>query len=185
VRDLRDGSEYAFECLFEKYKGDIFLYTSSLIKSRKLAEEVTQDVFLKVWLKRKTLEPEKSFKALIFTIAKNRVYDLLVKAARDLELKQLVFSQREYTHNPTEDYLKTKEYESLKKNAIKTLSPKKRKIYNMSRNEGKSYKEIADELGIAQQTVKNQMSKSLQIISTYLKSKGGIVFMLVQGTSFL
>ncbi len=180
VLELRDGNEHAFEELFKKYQKDVFRYVQSLIKSKKHAEEVTQDVFIKVWLKRKTLHPEKSFKSFLFTIAKNKSYDFLVKASKDLKLKQYVFYHRSISHNPIEDYLLSIEYQSLKQRAIDCLSPRKKRIFEMSRNEGKSYREIAAELGIAKQTVKNQMSQALGNISAFLESYGGITFTLVQ-----
>lgn len=179
VLKLGNGEESAFEHLFNRYHKDVYRYAYSLIRSKEHAQEVTQDVFVKVWLKRETLKPELSFKSFLFTITKNMSYDFLVKASKDLKLKQHIFKNSATSHTPVENYMLNKEYELLRQAAINKLPPKRRRIFEMSRNEGKSYQDISAELGITLQTVKNQMSQALTNISVYLKSYGGITLILI------
>ncbi|SIS90304.1 RNA polymerase sigma-70 factor, ECF subfamily [Zobellia uliginosa] len=180
VSKLQKGDEHAYELLFNKYHKDIYRYAYSLIKSKEHAEEVVQEVFVKVWLKRAKLKPELSFKSFLFTIAKNTAYDFLVKASKDQKLKQHVFNNTSVSYSPVENYMLNTEYELLKEKAINSLPPKRKLIFEMSRNEGKSYQDISSELGITTQTVKNQMSQALGSISAFLESYGGITFMLLQ-----
>lgn len=180
VSKLRSGDECAFELLFDKYQKDVFRYAHSLIKSKEHAQEIAQDVFMKVWLKRETLKPELSFRSFLFTITKNMSYDFLVKASKDLKLKQYVFKHNATSHSPVENYMLTTEYELLKRQAINRLPAKRKRIFEMSRNEGKSYQDISTELGIKKQTVKNQMSRALSTISIFLESNGIITVLLTQ-----
>lgn len=178
VAKLKAGDERAFQQLFEKHHKDIFRYAYSLIKSREHAQEIVQDVFIKVWVKRETLKPNLSFKSFLFTIAKNLSFNFLVKASRDLRLRQEVFYTKTVSYSPVENYMLNTEYELLKQQAINKLPAKRRRIFEMSRNEGKSYNDISTELGITTQTVKNQMSQALGNITVFLESYGGITFLL-------
>jgi RNA polymerase sigma-70 factor (ECF subfamily) len=178
VSKLVVGDEYAFQQLFEKYQNDIFRYAFSLIKSREHAQEIVQDVFVKVWLKRDTLKSELSFKSFLFTITKNLSYNLLVKASNDMKLRQEVFYHSAISHSPVENYMLNVEYDLLKQQAIDRLPPKRRRIFEMSRIEGKSYKVISAELGITTQTVKNQMSQALGNITVFLETSGGLTLVL-------
>jgi len=172
------GDEYAFQQLFEKYENDIFRYAFSLIKSRAHAQEIVQDVFVKVWIKRATLKPELSFKSFLFTITKNLSYNLLVKASNDIKLRQEVFYHKTVSYSTVENYMLNAEYDLLKRQAIDRLPPRRRRIFEMSRIEGKSYKEISAELGITTQTVKNQMSLALGNITVFLESSGGLTLLI-------
>ncbi len=179
VTRLRGGDDHAFKALFNKYQNDVFTYTLSLVKSKVHAQEIVQDVFVKVWLKRTTLKPDKSFKSFLFTITKNLSFNFLVKAANERQLRQEVFYKAVLSYSPIEDLMLSKEYDLLKQQAINRLPPKRKRIFEMSRNEGKSYQTISTELGITKQTVKNQISQALRNITGYLESYGEITLGLI------
>jgi RNA polymerase sigma-70 factor (ECF subfamily) len=86
VKNLKAGDESSFRALFHRYQEDLYCYTRSLVKIEAQAEEIVQDVFLKVWLNRHTLDTKLSFKAFIFTITRNLAFNFLKKAANDREL---------------------------------------------------------------------------------------------------
>lgn len=98
VSELKNHNEKAFRSLFDLYYQDIYGYSMSLLKSKELAEENVQDVFLKVWLHRENLNLEQSFKSYLFTIARNQAFNLLNKATNDAILKEEIFyeSQKSY-----------------------------------------------------------------------------------------
>ena len=102
----------------------------------------------------------------------------MVKAANDIKLRQEVFYHKTVSHSPVEYYMLNAEYDLLKRQAIDRLPPKRRRIFEMSRIEGKSYKDISAELGITTQTVKNQMSQALGNISGFLESSGGLTLLI-------
>lgn len=175
VCELKNHNEKAFRKLFDIYQRDIYAYSLSILKSRELAEENVQEVFLKVWLHRETLDTEKSFKAFLFTIARNQAFNILNKAANDSQLIKEIFykSQKSYDHA---DYSIREEYcKKLEKQAVKNLSPKRKVIFKMSRKQGKTYEEISQELGISIHTVKNQMGKALETLRIFFKAHDEIV----------
>lgn len=175
VCELKAHNEKAFRRLFDIYYKDIYGYSLSILKSKELAEENVQEVFLKIWLHRENLDADKSFKAFLFTIARNQAFNTLNKAANDSVLANEIFyeSQKSYDHA---DYTVREEYcKKLKKQAVKQLPPKRKEIFKMSRKQGKTYEEISQELGISINTVKNQMGKALETLRIFFKAHDEIV----------
>lgn len=172
VKELINGNEMAFRKLFDSYRNDLYKFSLSMVCSEDHAEEIVQDVFMKIWIKRESLNPEMSFKSYLFTITRNKTIKFLKKAANNRKLREAVFYGKQKFVNSTDLYVRELELEALKKEAMDKLSPKRRIIFEMSRNENKSYEEIADELGISISTVRNQMSTSLEILRDFiLKNK--------------
>lgn len=173
VSELKKGNEKAFRKLYDFYYQDIYGYSISLLKSKELAEENVQDVFLKIWLHRDNLNLEQSFKSYLFTIARNQAFNLLNKAANDVLLKEEVFYTSEKSHDEGDYSIREADCKKLKKQAIKQLPPKRKRIFKMSRKEGKTYEEISQELGISVNTVKNQMSKALESMRVFFQVHDG------------
>ncbi|WP_289023083.1 RNA polymerase sigma-70 factor [uncultured Salegentibacter sp.] len=178
VEHLKSGDEASFQVLFNRYQEDVYFYAKSLVKIDVQAEEIVQDVFIKVWVSKHLLKPKKSFKAFIFTIARNLAFNFLKKAANDRELMNRVFYESIESHKPTDINLTEAEYKNLSERAITSLPPRCQLIFKMSREEGKSYEEISDELNISANTVKNQMTKALGNIREFLSLHGDIAFLL-------
>lgn len=178
VREIIDGNEKAFRKLYDTYSGSLYAYCFSILKSKTYSEEIIQDVFLKVWSHRKNLDPDLSFKSYIYTITRNLSFNFLSKAANNKNLREEIFYKSQNSYNSTEDYMANVEYTILKNNAIETLPPKCKLIFQMSRNEGKSYKDISKELGISISTVKGQMGKALGIMRNFLQTKSDITLLL-------
>ncbi|MBC9796553.1 RNA polymerase sigma-70 factor [Sinomicrobium sp. FJxs] len=160
--------EAAFRKLFDLYRHDIYAYGKSILKHDEYAEEIVQDVFLKIWLNREKLDPELSFRSYIFAITRNLAINFLHKAANDARLREEVFYKSQESYNPAENNIDAAYYDRIKQQAIDILSPRRRQIFELSRNRGMSYEEISKELGISVSTVKNQMSAALETIRNFL-----------------
>jgi RNA polymerase sigma-70 factor (ECF subfamily) len=172
IKELIEGNNKAFRKLFDYYRNDLYKFSLSMVCSKDYAEEIVQDVFMKVWIKRESLNPEMSFKSYLFTITRNKNIKFLKKAANDRKLREEIFYKKQKFANSIDIYVRESELEFIKKEALDKLSPRRREIFEMSRNENKSYEEIAAELGISISTVRNQMSKSLEILRDFiLKNK--------------
>lgn len=168
LAELKRHDENAFRRLFDFYYQDIYGYSISLLKSKELAEENVQEVFLKIWLNRENLDPDKSFKSFLFTIARNQAFNILSKAANDAILKETVFYKSQHSYDEGDYSVREADCKKLKKQAIKRLPPKRKRIFKMSRK-GKTYEEISQELGISVHTVKNQMSKALESMRVFFQ----------------
>jgi RNA polymerase sigma-70 factor (family 1) len=174
VSEIKNHNGAAFKKLFDLYYQDIYGYSISLLKHKELAEENVQDVFLKVWQHREQLDPAKSFKAFLFTIARNQAFNILNKAANDITLREAVFYETQQAHEHTDDAIREDDCRKLKKEAINELPPARKKIFKMSRK-GKTYEEISRELGISVSTVKSQMSKALESLRIFFEAHDEII----------
>ena len=162
VKQLIDGNEKAFRMLFDCYHNDLYKFSLSIVHSKEYAEEIVQDVFLKVWVKRQSLDPNLSFKSYLFTITRNKTFKFLKKAANNLKLRKEILYRSQKIANSVEIEMQEADLEVFMQKALRQLPPKRRLIFEMSRSEGKSYKDIGKELGISPNTVRNQMSKALE-----------------------
>lgn len=180
VKQLSNGNERAFEKLYQKYKNDIYAFSFSLVKSKSNAEEILQDVYLNVWQNKHKINPDLSFKSFIFTCTRNACLNFLKRAVNEQTMKDAIFYKINTSSNSTIlDHIINDEYEVLRKKAIKKLPPKRKVIFKMSREEGKSYEDISAELNISISTVKNQMSKALDSIRNFLQVNTDLTFFIL------
>ncbi|MBP8791745.1 MAG: RNA polymerase sigma-70 factor [Lutibacter sp.] len=178
VKGLMFGEAKAFRKLFNTYKNDVYAFSMSMLKSKELAEEIVQDVFLNIWQHRDRLNPDLSFKSYVFTITRNLTFNLISKVANNRKLIDEVFYESQKSYSPIEDELADIDYENIKKKAIDTLPPKRKIIFEMSRNEDKSYEEISKELNISISTVKCQMNKALSTMRDFLQKHGDVTLLI-------
>tara|TARA_R110002049_G_scaffold266138_1_gene442251 strand:+ start:459 stop:1058 length:600 start_codon:yes stop_codon:yes gene_type:complete len=179
VQQLMKGNEKAFRKLFDTYRNDVYGYSISMLKTKALAEEIVQDVFLNIWQHRDRLNPDLSFKSYTFTITRNLTFNLISKIANNRKLVEEVFYKSQKFYSPIEDKIAEADYEIIKNKAINQLPPKRKIIFEMSRNDGMSYEEISKELNISISTVKGQMSKALASIKTFLQIHGDVTLLIV------
>lgn len=174
VKKLAEKNEKAFQKLYLYYVDDVYAFSRSLIKSDELAKEVVQEVFIKIWLNAHQLDATSNFKSYLLTITKNDSLNLLKKAANDRKLAEKVFLKKPKLMEGPFEKLRDKELEILKQNALRCLPEKRKRVFMMSREEGKSYDEISEELGISINTVKVHMSKALSSLRKYLDTHSDI-----------
>ena len=179
VFQLKMGNEKAFNRLYDKYLLDVYHFSLSLLKSKDHAMEVVQEVFLKIWVTRDLIDENKNFKSFLLTITKNLSLNILYKAANDLNFRNKIYTNLETQRSTTNEYILSKEYEELKNKAIATLSDGRQKVFLLSREEGKSYQEISEELGISVNTVKTQIKKALEGIREYFLKNTDIDLVLL------
>jgi RNA polymerase sigma-70 factor (ECF subfamily) len=185
VNQLMEGNEKAFRKLYDLYLNDLYRFSLSLVVLKPYAEEIVQDVFLKLWMNRKTLKPDLSIKSYLFTITRNGSISFLKKAANNKKMREEIFYKSQKQLNSTERYVREAEIENIKEEALELLTPRRRQIFEMSRNDGKSYEEIAIELGISPNTVRNQMSMALETLRNFLSKNHEIAIALLIVTNWM
>lgn len=166
---LKNGDERAFEEIFNCYHKRLHYFIFSFVKSEFVAEDILQEVMIKVWLKRTTIDLSSSFDSYLYTIARNQTYNHLRKISNQESLKKEVWRNIKSFNRQTEDTILLSEYNEIVDDILNNLPAKKRNIYILSREQGKSNQEIADLLNISQKTVKNHLWKTLQLIKAQLK----------------
>lgn len=167
VADLINNDEAAFCELYAMYKERLIYFAMKFLKSTEFAEDIFQDTFTAIWQNRHSLNPDVPFAPYVYTIMKNRLLNLLSGLEKDENLKKHIFSLA-IDVNETENHLMGTDLNGLLKNALENLTAQQRRVFEMSRKELKSHKEIALELGISVYTVQQHISTSLKLIRNYL-----------------
>jgi RNA polymerase sigma-70 factor (family 1) len=166
---LQSGSEYAFTRIYERYQGKIFGVALKFLQSPVLAEEIVQDVFLKIWLKRAELNTIANFDGFLFIIARNLIFDQIKKMGYDAAVQKELLTQPLYVDD-AEYTIRHHQCQQLLKNAIDLLPKQQKLVYQFAKVEGLSQKMIAQRMGLSRLTVKAHMSRALQYIRKYLNS---------------
>lgn len=173
IRLLKEGDRSAFESIFNLYEKRLYAFTFSITKSHYSTEELLQEIFIKIWEQRASIDTSLSFNAFVYTIARNLTYNHLRKIANQDNLKQELWRNISYL-NAVENDIIFSEYEDILDDILKQLPQKKRSIFILSKQQGKTNQEIADLLGISQKTVKNHLWKTLKTIKAQLQPYLGI-----------
>ncbi len=168
---IKKGQTHAFDQLFDRYSQRLYRFSKSLLKNHEDAEEVVQEVFFRIWKKRNDINERKSFQSFLFSIAYNLIVDQFRQRMKDQKYEQFLIKQAQQNYlNPGNEL----EYRELKKQvnkAITELPEQRKKIYQLSREKGLSYKEIAGRLHIKPKTVENHINLALKYIRKRLGNK--------------
>ena len=162
------GDENAFKALFDHYHPRLFRYVVTIVKSTQVAEELVMDVFLKLWLARDMLTQIDNLDGFLFKIARNKSIDFFQSAARDRKFAGLAWEQISNPAASADSSLLTKEFEDKLRKAIDLLPTQRKKIFNLSREEGLTHLQIAEALGISKTTVANTIVEAKRFIQAYL-----------------
>lgn len=168
LEEMQQGRIAAFNQLYSQYAPILYQRLLRLLKNPDSVEEILQEVFLKIWNKHEEIVPEKGFKTFIYRMADNMAIDLFRKIGRDkaLQLELWAASISFYLH--TEEKLLNKEKVRIVHEAIQSLPPKRRDILVQCKLEDKSYKEVAEKMGISVSTVSNQLVSAMKDVKEYI-----------------
>lgn len=169
LEKLKNGDLASFNEIYYQYSPKIYVRLIKLVKDQIVAEEILQDVFTKVWVNRAKIDPTKGFVSFLNHISDNLAIDFFRKVQRDksLQLELWVSAIELYYH--TEEHIYLKDTQDILAKAIDSLSPKRKEILILNKFQEKSYKEIAEELGISVSTVSNQLVSAMKDIKEYIQ----------------
>jgi RNA polymerase sigma-70 factor (family 1) len=176
---LRQDKLGAFREIYTRYWKQLYADAYKRLKNKEMAEEIVQEVFTSLWHKRGTLNITQTLGGYLFTSVSNLVIDQYRKdlvRARYKESFKLVYSE---TDNSTEDAILVKELEHTIEHEVNSLPDKCRSVFELSRVEHKTNKEIAYELGISEKTVEHHITKALKHIRLGLGNYLSIIAILL------
>jgi RNA polymerase sigma-70 factor (family 1) len=168
------GNEKAFTKIFDQYHHAVYRHILRFVKSPDLASDLTQDIFIKVWENRSKLKPGYSFKAFLFTLAKNHLLNVLKRLSKEESIKKEIYSHAVHFNNHNEDTLIFSDYNQFALLTIDKLPPQRKIIFKMFKDEGQDFHEIAKNLGISENTVRDHLAKATKFLRGYLKVYTGI-----------
>ena len=175
---LSQDSEYAFQLVFDRYRNNTYKVAMMYVKSPVIAEEIVQDVFLKLWFQRKNLTEIRSLESWLFTLTRNLTFNCLKKIAYEWTAREKWIKQNNISENTADNKILDTEYRQLIQKAISTLSPQQQQVYKLAKEEGLSYEVIGRQLSISPLTVKTHMSRALASVRLFMQ-KNIDLFMLL------
>ena len=178
VQRFIGGDEQAFETLFKKHYQMLLKVGQFLINDIEQAEELVHDVFINVWQKRENINSQASFKNYLITAVRNRCFNHLKAKKKTTSIDDdESWADELVADTATDTVANLKEVNLAIEAAVSRLPEQCRIIFQLSRYEGMSYKEIAETLGLAPKTVENQIGRALKTLKTELKDYLPFVFL--------
>lgn len=163
------GDERAFRELFDRYKERFYAVALKMTRSDEVAQDIVQDIFMHIWTKRESYINVENHSSYFFTCVYRRIYQHYRKIAIEKKLLQGVSYQKE-SANITEEMILAHESENIISRAVAKLPPQQQLVFKLSKQEGLSREDIACQLNISPNTVKNHLSTATKFIRGFLQN---------------
>lgn len=165
---LKQGDKAAFTALYDQYwrkvHGFVLLYLSSSVE----AEEVVQDVFIKLWNIRSFVDEDRNFKGLLFIVTRNIIFNRSRRTFSDSFFKMTALSAVEDSYEIENEFIATDLKQYIDK-LVGELSPRQQEVFRLSRDEQLSYREIAERLNLSERTVERHIYDALKYLKENLE----------------
>lgn len=164
IAQVVDGNEQAFSVLFFKYLPVLNSFATKFTKSSENAKEIIQDAFVRIWLNRDKLKNVDNVKAYLYKYVANECLGYIRKKGKEERLIGKIKTVPLINPNSTYETITLNEIKRIVANSVEKLPEQRKKIYVLSRNEGKTIPEIAEILSISPNTVKNALVSALKTL---------------------
>lgn len=173
---VSEGHQGAFKELFDIFSSKVYAFALKLTHSQSAAEEIVQEVFLKIWLNRQALRTVEHFPAWLYSITRNHAFNIIKRTAIEQRVKAQFTKGLREENFETEELIIHRDYQRILNQAIDRLSPQQKMVYSLCYGDGLKYEQAARKLRISKLTVKTHMQQAIKKIKSQL---GHIVAALV------
>lgn len=178
------GNTDAFTRLFEHYNDSVYKSAWWYLKSHALAQEIVQEVFIKVWSRKSELQQVITFYPWLTTLTKYYIIDYMRSMSSKALAQQTWAGDLPVQENSTDFKVRNSQYERLLEQALEQLPSQQKKIYKLARVDGLTYEEIGQRLSLSPFTVKTHMQRALTSIREFLRNHGEIYLLLLLMSRF-
>jgi RNA polymerase sigma-70 factor (ECF subfamily) len=182
IAALRKGEKKAYEEIYSEFFGVLYHLCLQYLHQEKVAEEIVQDTFLKLWEIRETLNEQINIRSFLYTITKNNCLNHLRNQKISLKHQEnMKYLEMQFNYEALEklgNYIQFEELRNKIDDAISTLPSEIIETFRLSRFDEFSYKEIADQQGISIKTVEARISKALRILRVELKDYLPLIYLI-------
>ncbi|PLX08111.1 MAG: RNA polymerase sigma-70 factor [Marinilabiliales bacterium] len=185
MEGLKNGNKLIFEEVYRDYYVPLCYYCLRYVETLEDSEEIVQDLFVKIWEKRDSMEINTSLKAYLYRSVQNYALNFLSKKKTQERYMMIQSRQLNDDFGIEKNELVEEELRVLLKHAILQLPEKRRRIFELSRFEGMKYSRIAEKLSISVKTVESQMTKALKYLRVVLKDYTPIIAFILLIRSIL
>ncbi|WP_158857573.1 RNA polymerase sigma-70 factor [Lunatibacter salilacus] len=165
---INKGDREAFNEIYQRYWLNLLQIAVRKVSVQEEAEDIIQDLFVSIWIKRHSLHIHTTLKAYLFSALKYKIINLYESKCVRKNYSSYVSANCKRHDNTTEEMVVYNEVQREFEIGLEKLSPKVKHVFLLSRNDNLSISEIAERLDISQQTVKNQISKALRMLKAHL-----------------
>lgn len=175
---VAEGDEQAFSEFFYLYHSKVYTYCLTLVKDHHLAEEVVQEVMLKIWSMGTELRHILNPDALIRTIARNRVIDILRSESSRLRINEVVRSETSDFNNDNDEHIHFVDMRRILDEAISSLPQQQQAAYILAEKDDLNGPEIAERMGLSLATVHTHLKLAKRKIRSYIKRHGDLSILI-------
>ncbi|WP_316824206.1 RNA polymerase sigma-70 factor [Pedobacter miscanthi] len=166
---MQEGNKYAFEEIYERFNGLLYIYACKMVPDKEDARDIVQEIFVYLW-SNPDIKIKSQLSAYLYTAVRYKIFDWLDKNKSRTNYLQSLENFADQGDYVTDNYIREREFASLIEKEVALLPPKMRVIFEMSRRQHLTQKEIADILHLSDKTVKKQMSNALKVLRLKLTS---------------
>lgn len=171
VKDLSKGDALALQKLYKMHSPKLYRFIYSAIKDHDDTEDILQTVFIKLWDSHEKLRTDTCFQAFLMTVTRNTLYNFFKQRYNQRNLVENFAKQGGRVGPSTDESLIESELFGLLHTLVEALPPKRREIFILNRFKGHTYREIAEMLGVSENTVDSQMRKALESLKVGLSKE--------------
>lgn len=169
---IAEGDESSFSVIFRSYVRQLRPFIFGITRSDMVVDEIIQETFLRVWVNRDKLPFIEKPKHWVFRIAANLCNSWLRRTIAEKRLHLELSAVSHDRSNSLKETLELNEVLLAIREAVSRLSPQRRKVYQLNREQGLTVAQIAEQLHLSSNTVRNTLSSSLGAVREHLQSKG-------------
>jgi RNA polymerase sigma-70 factor (family 1) len=176
---LKQGDPLAFTEVYDRYWSVLYLHARRMLRDDQEAQDIVQELFAEVWRRAPEISYNVKLSSYLYKSIRNRVFDYIEhkKVVDDYQRSLIEFIATDSASS--DELVRERELALIIEQEIAALPPKMREVFELSRKQHLSYREIGEQLGISEHTVKRQVSNALGILRTKLGVSSIIVFMLL------
>ena len=171
---LKAGNQHAFAEIYERYFGVLYLHAFNRLGDKDEAKDLVQELFTYLWSKRNTLEPKTNFSNYLYTWVRNKVLNDIAHKTVEQKYRSVLAIEISAGEALTDHRVRERQLAAIIEQEVQSLPPKMREVFELSRKHNLTYKEIAGQLNLSEQSVRSHVKNALKI----LRAKLGLVLFL-------
>jgi len=176
ISRLREGDESAFRIIFELYFPKLYNFSFRFLKDKEQSQEVVQEVFLKLWLNRVKLDKQYPIAPYLYTITRRLTLNMLRQTVSSQAAMDNLWHNVQKVSDETEEVILLNDLERFTEQALVKLPKQQQLVFRMSRQQELSYDEIAEELHLSRNTIKNHLVAALKTLRTQFSKAFSFIF---------
>lgn len=173
------GDVRSFSIIFHRYSPKVYSYALKIVKSASLAEEISQEIFVKIWNLEAQLSTIENLDAYLRVLTRNHTLKVLRRMALEIRTSRMMAYDFQEEHNETEEYIIFRDSEKILNQAIDKLPAQQKLVYRLCHQEGLKYEEAAERLNISKLTVKTHMQHALRFLRNYVSTHTDIAIVII------